>query len=151
MNKLDLSKYDPRWIKAAELLANKDTNGYTVAKIAEEVGISERQLYRWQTDPEFIELLDEFAERSMAAFTPELYAQLRKAVRSGSTRALELALKNRGKLIDRKEIAGSVDMNVKQSLTEQELLAEIEELRKRVDGATNITPALVGDVTNNEE
>ncbi len=128
-------------VLAAQLLANKDANGLSDADIARECACSERTLYRWKTDPDFIELLNHYAELAQDAFVPELYASLRKQVRNGNTRAAELVLKNRGKLIDRKEVSGSLEVTAKaESLTEDALKAEILELKRKVGKLAGDTP-----------
>jgi len=47
---------------------------------------------------------------------------------------MELVLKNRGKLIDKKEVSGNLNLSVEQtlSLTQDVLLTEIEELKRKV-------------------
>lgn len=136
MQDMNLDKYSDQEIMAAQLIANKDTNGFTNVQIASEAGIDPRTLYRWLNSEDFIELLNHFAELSMEGFTSELYSQLKKAVRQGSTRAMELALKNRGKLIDKKEVTGNVDITaINGNLSEEVLLQEIEDLKKKIEGS----------------
>lgn len=143
MQSMNLDKYSDQEIMAAQLIANKDANGFTNAQIASEAGIDPRTLYRWLNSEDFIELLNHFAELSMEGFTSELYSQLKKAVRQGSTRAMELALKNRGKLIDKKEVSGNVDITaINGSLSEEALLQEIEDLKKKVEGSKPNIPQL---------
>lgn len=119
---------------AAQLLATKDSNDMTNEQIANECNVAPRTLYRWQSREEFIALLNHYAELAQDAFIPELYSLMRKSVRSGSTRAMELALKNRGKLIDRKEVSGNLDITARsaESLSQNNLQAEIEELKRKV-------------------
>lgn len=143
MQGFNLDGYSDAEIMAAQLLANKDTNGFTNAQIASQVNISDRQLYRWMNSENFIELLNHFAELSQKAFIPEMYQQMRKAVRGGSVRALELALKNQGKLIDKKEVSGNLDVTaINGSLSEEALMLEIEELKKKVSGSKVNVPRL---------
>ena len=129
---IDLEKYSKEKILAAQLLSSKDENGMTDAQIAKEVGIESRTLYRWKLEPLFIELLMYYAELSMENFTAELYSKLKTSVRQGSTRAMELALKNRGKLIDKKEVSGNIAIEQTLSLTPDVLLSEIEELKRKL-------------------
>jgi hypothetical protein len=129
---INLEKYSPEKLLAAQLLASKDENGMTDAKIASDVGCDLRTLYRWKNDPAFIDLLLYYSELSMEAFTSELYSSLKKAVRQGSTRAMELILKNRGKLIDRKEVSGNLTVEQTITLTQDVLLEEIEQLKQKV-------------------
>lgn len=144
MPKFDISKYPENQVKAAQLLATKDVNSMNNSQIASECGITDRTLYRWLASEEFLELLNYFADLSQDAFIPELYGHLRKAVRGGSTRAMELALKNRGKLIDRKEVSGNLELTAKpiETLPHEAIMAEIEELKKKIDGQRNVLPQL---------
>jgi len=131
---IDLDKYSSEKILAAQLLSTKDETGMTDANIAQECQVDLRTIYRWKLDPLFIDLLLYYAEISMESFTTELYSQLKRSVRQGSTRAMELVLKNRGKLIDKKEVSGQLGLTVDQtiSLTQDVLLMEIEELKRKV-------------------
>lgn len=131
---INLDNFTPEKILAAQLLSNKEENGLTDAQIALECGCDLRTIYRWKASPDFIDLLLYYSELSMESFTSELYGQLKKAVRQGSTRAMELVLKNRGKLIDKKEVSGQLNLSVEQtlSLTQDVLLTEIEELKRKV-------------------
>jgi AcrR family transcriptional regulator len=131
---INLDNYTPERILGAQLIATKDESGMTMANIASECGVDTRTIFRWQNDPLFIDLLLYYSELSMEAFTVELYGKLKQAVRQGSTRAMELVLKNRGKLIDKKEVSGNLNLSVEQtlSLTQDVLLTEIEELKRKV-------------------
>lgn len=126
--------YKPDKLLAAQLLVNKDSNDMTDSEIARECNIDLRTLYRWKNDPEFVSLMTYYAELAQDAFVPELYSSLRRAVRQGSTRAMELVLKNRGKLIEKREVQGNLGLTLEQSesLTHDVLLAEIAELKKKV-------------------
>jgi len=135
---VNLENYTPSKILAAQLLANKAENDMTDAQIAQECQVDTRSIYRWKNDPLFIDLLLYYGELSMESFTVELYGQLKKAVRQGSTRAMELVLKNRGKLIDKKEVSGNLGLSIDQTitLTQDVLLTEIEELKRKVLAST---------------
>ena len=142
---INLDNYTPEKILAAQLISNKDENSMTDSQISSECGCDLRTLYRWKNTPEFIELLLHFSELSMEAFTSELYGQLKRAVRQGSTRAMELVLKNRGKLIDKKEVSGNLNLSVEQtlSLTQDVLLTEIEELKRKVLANNKALPPVI--------
>lgn len=128
------NEYSEEQLLAAQLLADRDTTGMTIAKIAEVCQVSERTLYRWMRDPEFINLMNEQVELVQKAFLGEAYLHLRKAVRGGSTRALELYLKNQGKLIDKKEVAGQIDVVATAANMDADALkADIEELKRRIE------------------
>lgn len=142
MPKLDVSKYPENQQLAAQLIATRDINQMTNQQIASEAGVDPRTIYRWMNNEEFLELLNYYADLSQDAFLPELYAHMRKAVRGGSTRAMELVLKSKGKLIDRKEVTGNIELEAKASLSEDAILAEIEELKRKIEDQKHILPEL---------
>lgn len=156
--KINPEDYSPEKLLAAQLLATKDDNQMTDAQIASEVQVDLRTIYRWKNDPQFVDLLLYYSELSMEVFVPELYQSLKRAVRQGSTRAMELVLKNRGRLIDKKEVSGNLGLSVEQThdLTQDILLVEIEELKKKVkqmDGQPRkaIPPVVDAEFTELEE
>jgi len=135
---VNLENYTPTKILAAQLLSSKEDNNMTDSDIAHDCQIDVRTLYRWKSSPEFIDLLLYYSELSMLTFVPELFSSLKKAVRQGSTRAMELVLKNRGMLIDKKEVSGNLGLSIDQTitLTQDVLLTEIEELKRKVLAST---------------
>ncbi|MCW2278723.1 phBC6A51 family helix-turn-helix protein [Heliophilum fasciatum] len=121
----------PEQAKAAELFVGNELDGrLTIAEIAEQVGVSERTIYRWKQDPEFLAYQNYLADLLMEDFITEAYVRLRGLVRADNEKtqlkALELLLKNRGKLTDVKEITATVEDN----RSDEALAAEIEELKK---------------------
>src|ERR1700730_2419389 len=103
-------------------------------EIAEASGISERQIYRWKEDKEFLDLINDLAEKYMDAFLGEVYREMKKSIKSGSVKAMELYMKSRGKLIERKEIQGQLEMEVTavDGKSNEQLLKEIEEMEKQL-------------------
>ena len=140
--KIKLEDYQENQILAAQLLATKDDTGMTIKAISESCGVEPRTIHRWKADPMFLDLLLYYAEIEMAGYLPELYSSLRKSVRQGSTRAMELVLKNRGLLIDKKEVTGSLTVEQTLSLGQEELISEIEELKQKVLASTKGQKAL---------
>jgi predicted nucleic acid-binding protein len=100
---------------------------YLNKDIAEAVGISERQFYRWKEDSEFTELVNHLNEQLMDTFATDVYKALREKVKKGDVRAIELAMKRMGVLIDRKEIQSDVHVEVEAiaGKSNDQLLAEI--------------------------
>ncbi|MDT3698618.1 MAG: phBC6A51 family helix-turn-helix protein [Thermincola sp.] len=127
--------------KAAELFAVNDLKCNTVEQIAEEVGVSPRTVYRWKRDPIFIAYQNEVADLAMEDFLSETYGVLKRLVRSGRSdhaklKAVELVLKNRGKLTDKVEQHTTIEDNTSNEAIEK----EIQELKK-----------LLGEITGEEE
>lgn len=127
--------------KAAELFAVNNLKCNTVEQIAEEVGVSPRTVYRWKRDPIFIAYQNEVADLAMEDFLSETYGVLKRLVRSGRSdhaklKAVELVLKNRGKLTDKVEQHTTIEDNTSNEAIEK----EIQELKK-----------LLGEITGEEE
>lgn len=118
--------------KAAEMLIQKDFNGMNNETIAQEVNISLRQLYRWKNNEEFIKYQNELAEQCMQGFIPEVYTELRTIMVNGSDnvklKAIELLLKNRGKLKQEQDIKLEVTQR-----SNEELESEIDNMLNRVN------------------
>jgi AcrR family transcriptional regulator len=65
----------------------------TYGQIAEEVGVSERTLYRWREKEDFVSLVEELSDRIMKTFISEVDKAVMKSVKNGSVKAMELAYK----------------------------------------------------------
>jgi AcrR family transcriptional regulator len=130
--KVDLSKFSSEQLAAARLLTDPD-NRMTYLQIAEEVGVSERTLYRWREKEDFAQLIEELSDRIMKTFISEVDKAVMKSVKNGSVKAMELAYKRSGKLVDKKEISSEVDVNVSSvgDKSNEELMAELADLEKK--------------------
>jgi predicted transcriptional regulator len=132
--KFDYSRYTTQQLACARLMADPDA-GLTNKEIAEQVGVTDRTIYRWKEDEEFVELVNYLADRYMDSFLSEVYGQLQKAVKKGSVKAIELALKRSGKLIERREVTSDVNVEVVgiESKTTEQILMELRELERRAN------------------
>jgi AcrR family transcriptional regulator len=127
-NKLTLSQR-----RCAEILATNDLHKMTLAQVAEEVGVSERTIYRWKQDPDFIAYQNSIAEQAMEDFLAETYSTLKKLLREGKSEktqleAIKLVLQNRGKLKDTHEHTHEV----KQTETQEERERRIIEMEREL-------------------
>lgn len=119
--------------RAAELFATNDIHRYRIEDIAKEIGVSERTIYRWKMDEDFIAYQNEIAEKAMEDFLAETYSVLKGIVRSGRSdhaklKGVELVLKNRGKLTE----VQKVEATVEDKRSNEAIEAEIEQLRKEL-------------------
>jgi AcrR family transcriptional regulator len=119
--------------RAAEILAGNDYHNMTLAQIDEHVGVSERTLYRWKQDKDFIRYQNELADQLMEDFLAEAYNTLKGMVRKGRSdhsriKALELVLKNRGKLTD----VHHTEAKVEDTRSNEAIEEEIAQLRKEL-------------------
>lgn len=119
--------------RAAEILAMNDVYQMTHAEIAQEVGVSERTLYRWKNDPAFNEYLDQITAEIMRNFTAEASVELRRIVRSSDSdnvrlKGIELAYKFNGKLKDVKDQT----VKIQDDRSNEAIEAEIADLKKQL-------------------
>lgn len=130
--KVDLSQFSSEQLHAARLMTDPDCR-LTNAEIAEAVGISERTIYRWREKEEYANLLEELSDRIMKTFISDVDRAVMKSVKNGSVKAMELAYKRSGKLVDKKEVTSEVDVNLSTvgEKSNEELLAELAELEKK--------------------
>lgn len=117
-------------------IIDPDAPRMTYDEIAAEVGISERQLFRWRTqDPEFKEARKHLVESYADEMVSEGFSALRKQIRNRSNvKAVEVLFKSRGLLIDKQE--GNLNIKTEIDVSEQtteELEREAAELRARLD------------------
>lgn len=117
-------------------IIDPDAKKMTYAEIAEQAGVSERQLFRWRTqDKEFAEarkeLVDSYADEIIADAFGALKYQV---VRNRNVKAAEVLLKSRGMLVDRKEVQGELKHEVTDMSTKDNdaLLDELEQLRRKL-------------------
>lgn len=120
-------KVDQR--KAIVMIVAKDINGLTYKQIADNVGISVRQLQRWKNDPEFTESLTKQVEQFHKAFIVEAYAALRSIISSKDTadnnklKAIEMYLRSQGLLKDRAHTIVTASNELNSDISFVEILA----------------------------
>ncbi|MGG4390472.1 phBC6A51 family helix-turn-helix protein [Priestia megaterium] len=105
----------PEQYKAIALMVYKDVNGLTNEDIAREVGVNPSTLYAWKQRGDFNDELIRQSEEVQRSFLADTYTQLRMIinndkVRSGNKlKAIELVLKNQGRLKDVQEVTQTVE------------------------------------------
>lgn len=103
-------------IQCISELVMKDITGKTNEQIAEDLGINIATLYRWRKSKQFNERLTAEAEELQKSYLSDTYCQLRNIINNPKTapahkiKAIELMLKNQGRLKDVQET--KVDVNV---------------------------------------
>ena len=119
----------PEQYKAIALMIYKDVNGLTNEQIAKEVGVNPSTLYEWKKREDFNNELIKQSEEVQRSFLADTYTQLRiiinsKKVNEGTKlKAIELLLKNQGRL---KEVREVTQTNDDKSITD--LLSELKGL-----------------------
>lgn len=111
--------------KACEMLVMKDINRMTNDEIAEACGVDRSTFYRWKQKKEFNDYLNNLADEFQRSFLSDAFAELRKIMMYGKPheklKAVELILKNQGKLKDTAEI----NANVKAETNVDDFLAQL--------------------------
>lgn len=119
----------PEQYKAIALMIYKDVNGLTNEQIAKEVGVNPSTLYEWKKQGYFNEELIRQSEEVQRSFLADTYTQLRMIINNDKVqtgnklKAIELVLKNQGRLKDVQEVTQTVE---DKSLTD--LLSELDKL-----------------------
>lgn len=104
--------------KCAELIVMKDINKMNMNQIAEEVGVNRSTVFRWKQTKEFNDYLNSLADEFQRSFLADAFGELRTIMKHGRTheklKAVELILKNQGKLKDNTEVNATIkqDINV---------------------------------------
>lgn len=102
--------------KACELLVMKDINGMDNNAIAKECGVNRSTLYRWKQTKEFNDYLNALADEFQRSFLSDAFSELRKIMMYGKPseklKAIELVMKNQGKLKETTEVTANVTTEV---------------------------------------
>ena len=107
----------PKQIQCISELIMKDVTGKTNEQIAAELGINLATLYRWKRNKMFNDKLVAEAEEFNRSFLADTYNQLRGIINNPKTstnhkiKAIELMLKNQGRLKDVQETKVDVSVN----------------------------------------
>lgn len=111
--------------KCAELLVMKDINKMNINQIAEEIGVNRSTIFRWKQTKEFNDYLNSLADEFQRSFLADAFSELRVIMKHGRTheklKAVELILKNQGKLKDNTE----ANINVKQEVNVDDFLKSL--------------------------
>lgn len=115
----------PEQYKAIALMVYKDVNGLTNDMIAKEVGVNPSTLYEWKKQGYFNEELIKQSEEVQRSFLADTYTQLRMIINNDKVqtgnklKAIEMVLKNQGRLKDVQEVTQVTDdRSLKDMLTQ---------------------------------
>lgn len=133
------SKLTPQQLAAAELLVANDFAGKekkTYQEIAEELEIDARTLYNWRHTPAFIRYCATLSDSKLDSYRSVADAQLMKLIAGTSNngipsiKALELFYKLNGKLVERREVVQTEELNRPKRMSDEELQRGLEEMNK---------------------
>jgi transposase len=123
----------PKQKKVIQELVMRDVTGKTIAEIAEEYGVSERTIYRWKNDEEFVAELNRQADIYFSSFLNEAYHRLKTLIRRGRSEqaivnAIKLVLQSQGKLKEVQEVDAKVTHDVVKDGVTDDMFEELDEL-----------------------
>lgn len=101
--------------EAIALILHRDVNGMSYNDIADTVGVNPSTLWRWRQNKKFNDVLLEQSEEIQRNFLNEAYNSLRQMLVDPKTKshnklkAIELVMKNQGRLKDVSENKHEVD------------------------------------------
>lgn len=102
--------------KCAELIVMKDINKMNMNDIAEEIGVNRSTVFRWKQNKEFNDYMNSLADEFQRSFLADAFGELRKIMAYGKPheklKAIELVLKNQGKLKENTEVTATVKTDV---------------------------------------
>lgn len=119
----------PEQYKAIALMIYKDVNGLTNEDIAKEIGVNASTIYEWKKKDYFNRELIRQAEEVQKSFLADTYTQLRMIINNNNVKsatklkAIELLLKNQGRLKDVQEVT-----QVTEDKNLDELLSELDNI-----------------------
>ncbi|MBO0962010.1 hypothetical protein J1P26_20090 [Neobacillus sp. MM2021_6] len=127
----DERKLKPGQRQAAALLVEyeftKKGERKTKEQIAEEVGISRKQIHQWDTtDNNFIAYKNHLASQIVDSQLSLVYSKLIDGIKNGSMKGIELYLKRMGELNDKSEV--TINDNRKEESFEDRKAALLERL-----------------------
>ena len=115
-------------IAAIEYLSLPKRGGMTYAVVAELVGVTERQLYNWRQDEDFMDAVVKRTIRKAAEYLPDIMASVPKhIIEDGNAAMLRTYMQSIGALTDK------IEIDSKDSSAEDvdKMRAEIERFRKQ--------------------
>ena len=101
---VDYLQFDERQRLAIQLLALPGKGRLSYEQIAEQVGVSIRQFYRWRHMEAFKDAVVQTAMANLKDELPEVFAANLKQAKGGNAKHIELLYKLMGMMIDKQEV-----------------------------------------------
>jgi Helix-turn-helix of insertion element transposase len=108
-----ISRLTQQQMEFARLIV--EDNVHQVTKLADMVGIDRTTAWRWKQNPLVLDYMNDLAEKVQDSRTAMVYNELEKVLLDDEIspavrlKAMELFLKNRGKLKEKKEIDATIE------------------------------------------
>jgi transposase-like protein len=132
MKKVDLTQFSEKQIIAIGLLSQPNKAGFSFEEIAEQSGVSVRQLHRWRKDPEFKAAIVEQSLENVKEVLPNVLKAHTKQAERGNVKAIELFYKLFGLLVEKQEIEQTVHNKDKDN---DQLAKDLADLKSLIDEA----------------
>ena len=121
-------RLNEKQIAAIEFLSLPQRGGMTYAQIAEQVGVSERQLYTWRQDEDFMDAVVKRTIRKAAEYLPDIMASVPKhIIEDGNAAMLRTYMQSIGALTEKLEI----DSKDSSAEDVDKMRAEIDKFRRQ--------------------
>jgi len=127
-----MTQFSEKQLIAIALLSQPNKAGFSFEEIAEQAGISVRQLHRWRKNPEFRQAVVEQSLENVKEALPNVLKAHQKQAERGNVKAIELFYKLFGLLVEKQEIEQTVTQKDKDN---EELAKELSELKRLIDEA----------------
>jgi transposase-like protein len=132
MKRVDLTQFNEKQIQAIGLLSMPNKGGLQFDEIAEQCGISVRQLHRWRKQPEFKQAIVEQSLENVKEVLPNVLKAHTKQAERGNIKAIELFYKLFGLLVEKQEIEQTVHNKDKDN---DQLAKDLADLKSLIDEA----------------
>lgn len=121
-------RLNEKQIAAIEYLSMPQRGGMTYEQIAARVGVTERQLYNWRQDEDFMDSVVKRTIRNAAEYLPDIMASVPKhIIEDGNAAMLRTYMQSIGALTEKLEI----DSKNNAGEDVDKMRAEIERFRKQ--------------------
>lgn len=130
MSKVDMTQFSEKQLVAIGLLSQPNKAGFSFEEIAEQSGISVRQLHRWRKDPNFKQAIVEQSLENVKEVLPNVLKAHQKKAEAGNIKAIELFYKLFGLLVEKQEIEQTVSNKDKSN---EDLAKDLDELKSLID------------------
>ena len=127
---VDLKQFSEKQVTAIAILAMPNRGGLSFEEVADKAGISERQLHRWRTKPEFKQAVIDQSLANVKEVIPNVLSAHTKQAESGNVKAIELFYKLFGLLVDKQEITQAVTTRDKGN---EDLVNELDDIRNLIE------------------
>jgi transcriptional regulator with XRE-family HTH domain len=132
MSKVDMTQFSEKQIIAIGLLSQPNKAGFSFEEIAEQAGVSVRQLHRWRKQSEFKQAIIEQSLENVKEVLPNVLKAHTKQAERGNIKAIELFYKLFGLLVERQEIEQTVHNKEKDN---DQLAKDLADLKSLIDEA----------------